>query len=126
MLVVLFGTALVVLALTYGVTSVDMFWDGLHAVRGHEAQGHSTFLKGAHSETGWWYYFPTTLFIKTPIPLLVLLVLAVVSLLRRRKDWPLANTAFLFLPVVVILGVVLFVRLQIGLNFPLKRLCRQG
>src|SRR5205807_943884 len=32
-----------------------------------------SFLFGRYSETGWWYYFPATIALKTPLPLLALL-----------------------------------------------------
>ncbi|MFC2061937.1 ArnT family glycosyltransferase [Elusimicrobiota bacterium] len=33
----------------------------------HGVRGHSTFLMGDYSVTGWWYYFPLALFLKTPL-----------------------------------------------------------
>ena len=39
------------------------------------------FLWGERSETGWWYYFPVSFALKTPLPLIVLLAVAVVVFL---------------------------------------------
>ena len=48
--------------------------------------GHPAFLWGQHSVRGWWYYFPTALFLKTPAAFLPLIVLAVMALLIRRHS----------------------------------------
>ncbi|MCL4263251.1 MAG: phospholipid carrier-dependent glycosyltransferase [Anaerolineae bacterium] len=37
-----------------------------------------SFLMGQYSNTGWWYYFPMAFLLKTPLPILVLLVTAVI------------------------------------------------
>jgi hypothetical protein len=50
------------------------------------------YLLGQLSAHGWWYYFPIAFLAKTPLPVLIFLVLAVVHTLRSRswlKDLPL-------------------------------------
>ncbi len=37
-----------------------------------------SFLLGNYSDTGWWFYFPVAFLLKTPLPTLLLLLLAVV------------------------------------------------
>ena len=58
------------------------------------SQDRRAFLLGQHSSEGWWYYFPVTFLLKTPLPLLALLAVALLrapaSLARR--------AAFLWLP----------------------------
>ena len=49
--------------------------------------GADAFLLGDYSPTGWWYYFPVTFMLKTPLPSLLLLLLGAVGAvqtLRRR------------------------------------------
>jgi hypothetical protein len=61
---------------------------GLGTVIGHASRGHAAFLLGETSTTGWWYYFPVALVVKTPLPLLVLGLIGIVAtvpLLRRRE-----------------------------------------
>jgi 4-amino-4-deoxy-L-arabinose transferase-like glycosyltransferase len=48
------------------------FFAGILTVLGHNSQGHAAYLLGQFSETGWWYYFPVVLAVKTPIGFLVL------------------------------------------------------
>src|SRR6185295_11789275 len=62
---------------------------GLGATFGHAGGGHiaPAFLLGATSPDGWWYFFPTAFFWKTPAAMHILLALAAVAGLRRRPSW---------------------------------------
>ena len=53
----------------------------------HMDVGHPAFLMGQASERGWWYYFPVAFLIKTPLPLLSLLVLAAVWFIWKDRRW---------------------------------------
>ncbi len=44
-----------------------------------------SFLAGQYSDRGWWYYFPVAFLLKTPLPTLFLLLLAIGLLLYRWK-----------------------------------------
>lgn len=37
------------------------------------------------SQLGWWYYFPVALLVKTPLPVLLIFVLAVINTVRQRR-----------------------------------------
>ena len=43
---------------------------------------HPAFLFGERSITGWWYYYPVALLVKTPLPLLLLSVLGAAAAMR--------------------------------------------
>jgi tetratricopeptide (TPR) repeat protein len=58
------------------------FFKGLALVAGHESAGHPAFLCGQWRRTGWWYYFPVTLAVKTPLPLLLLTIAGLLMWLR--------------------------------------------
>lgn len=47
-------------------------WRGLSEVLGHNRVGWESYLLGEVSTTGWWYYFPVALAVKTPLPLFLL------------------------------------------------------
>jgi hypothetical protein len=49
----------------------------------HLDVGHPTFLMGEVSVKGWWYYFPVAFLVKTPIPILILLVFSAVLAIRQ-------------------------------------------
>ena len=63
---------------------------GVRAVAAHNAEGHASYLLGEVRESGWWYYFPVALLVKTPIAFLVLAgigVALVIRRVRRERTW---------------------------------------
>ena len=48
----------------------------------HYDEGHPSFLMGMNSTRGWWFYFPIAFLIKTPLPVLILLVASLVLAFR--------------------------------------------
>ena len=75
-------------------------------------QGRPSFLLGAHSDDGFWSFFPVSFAVKTPVALLVLLGFAVwlaaTRRLRSRTD------AFLWIPVALYAAVSLSRGINIG------------
>ena len=55
----------------------------------HNALGHDSYLLGQWSQSGWWYFFPVVLAVKSPIGLLVLAMSGWWLILRRWRetDW---------------------------------------
>jgi hypothetical protein len=90
----------------------DAYVYGLATVL-RDAQSRPAFLFGHVSEHGWWYYFPATFLLKTPLALLALLAL---PLFGRREEGErrFRARAFLWLPVVIYAGVTLTRNLNIG------------
>lgn len=88
------------------------FVEGLRYLSTHMVGGHPTFLNGEHSNSGFWYYFPEIFLLKTPLPSLLCMGIALaVTLLcpaHRRKIWPLLlfSAVFFFM--------ACFSRIQIG------------
>ncbi len=80
-----------------------------------KAQARGAYLFGELSKTGWWYYFPVAFLIKTPVAFLAFLAggLAVVAARWRRF---LETPVYFVLPVVVIVGVAMTQKLNIGLR----------
>src|SRR4030095_8015655 len=85
----------------------------------HNRNGHSASLLGMYSQTGWWYYFPIALVLKTTIPLLLLsltsIILAVVRLVRQRD----LRFMWLLVPAAVYMIFVLFSNIDIGVRYML-------
>lgn len=81
---------------------------GLLMLKQHDLNGHAAFLLGETRMHGWWYYFPLTLFFKSPIPFLVLALAGGFVALRRRPEVALV-AAFL-------LAVVMTSRINIGVR----------
>ena len=61
------------------------FLGGIGSVALHNKGGHASFLLGSFRTTGWWYFFPVVLAVKTPICFL-LLAIAGVPLMARKMS----------------------------------------
>lgn len=59
------------------------FLTGVRDVVRHNAAGHDSYLFGEYRSTGWWYFFPVVLAVKTPLGLLALAAAGIVMVLRR-------------------------------------------
>ena len=79
-------------------------------------QGRPSFLAGSYSNVGWWYYFPIAFLIKTPLALLALFFVGVVSSVRRGRFLSLDGEAFLVVPIVLFVAVAMTSTLNIGLR----------
>lgn len=104
--------ALVDFVLTRLPIPLPSYWYGLWLVQRDVQGGRPVFLWGQHS-SGWWYYFPVVLLIKTPLATLILVGVALTLLLRSglRNRYGLL---FLILPVAVWLGIAMTSRLNLG------------
>jgi hypothetical protein len=80
------------------------YFYGLAVKYTHTSGGRPAFLMGDLSSEGWWYYFPVAFLIKTPIPLLILLIVAsILTVMQTKNFW--RREAFLLVPVLVWFGV---------------------
>ena len=61
--------------------------DGLLMVRYLNRSGHPAFLLGGFRETGWWYFFPVALGVKTPLAVLALALVGLAAALRPPLRW---------------------------------------
>ena len=72
------------------------------------------YLMGHVSEDGFWLYFPVVFAVKTPLPMLLLLLATLgIWLLRRRTRMP---DFFLLIPVVIYFSFAVWSRMNIGLR----------
>jgi 4-amino-4-deoxy-L-arabinose transferase-like glycosyltransferase len=63
------------------------FFKGFTIILMHVFDGHEAYLLGQWSKTGWWYYYPVAILVKTPVALLLLLISAIGLALRRIRQW---------------------------------------
>ena len=61
--------------------------DGLMLVRVLNQDGHPAYLRGELRQTGWWYFFPLALSVKTPLAVLLLALIGFVAALRGPWRW---------------------------------------
>ncbi len=89
------------------------FFRGITDALAHDRKGHPAFLLGKFSMTGWWYYFPVALAVKTPIAFLIMLAVGIFVCVRQR-----ARVEYL-LPLGFSLGILLpamIGRIDIGIR----------
>jgi hypothetical protein len=86
---------------------------GVHYVFLHNSEGHLAYLFGQRSQTGFWYYYPVVLAVKTPLATLILLMAAIWFTCRRRDGISIAMPLAL---VAAILAVGLFSHINIGVR----------
>jgi len=84
---------------------------GISYQLGHAQRGQPvSYLFGQVSNSGWWYYFPVAFLVKTPLPMLVLLGLAIGLGKMQKEEW------FLLVPVAVMLAAAVVQNLNYGLR----------
>lgn len=91
------------------------FLKGLYLVFRHAYVGHSSFLLGQTSSTGWWYYFPVAIFFKTPIPVFVFLALAIIFWKKLRAK-NLFDEVLIIIPPMIFLLFSLFSKANLGIR----------
>lgn len=79
-------------------------------------QGWPSYLAGAYSTSGWWYYFPYAFALKTPVALLALFGTGLVLYVRKRRELGPMSEAFVVVPVAVYLAMAMYSGINIGVR----------
>jgi hypothetical protein len=82
------------------------------AVSQAAAQDRTAYLLGGIRFTGWWYYFPVALLVKTPVSLIVLVIAGFALCGAKRTE---ADLYILF-PLVIYLGVSMMAQMNVGVR----------
>ncbi len=98
----------------------NAFFEGVSLVAWHNQSGRQSYLLGKQSETGWWYYFPIVMLVKSPTGLLIGLA-ACAWLLARfavRARWREVSFAWFVLavPTVLYFAASVSSRIDIGVR----------
>ena len=91
-------------------------FSGIRAVMRHNSTGHPTYFLGQRSITGFWYFYPVVLAVKTPLAFLFLLGYGVVLALRKRSPYRRA-----WIPVSFAAGILL-VGLESHINIGVRHI----
>jgi hypothetical protein len=86
---------------SFGLVPGPEFFDGIRSAIHHNSTGHTAYLLGQVSKTGWWYFFPVALAVKTPIAFLLLLAWGAYLCWQNRR-----KVAYL-LPLAFSMGILL-------------------
>jgi 4-amino-4-deoxy-L-arabinose transferase-like glycosyltransferase len=97
--------------------NTDPYFAGIEFQQSHAAGGQGSFLAGAQSASGWWYYLPFAFLIKTPVAFSVLIVIAAAWLIRHARTTEWLNEACLLLPVAGVAGFFIVNHMSIGLRY---------
>jgi len=91
------------------------FLFGMYVVSMHNSGGDSSSILGEYDYRGWWYYFPVAYALKTPLPLLVISVAALVWAIwsARRKDYACLRA---LLPLAIYTALVMSSSINIGVR----------
>jgi len=81
------------------------FFRGLAKLRFKETTGHKSYLLGQVRQTGWWYFFPVVLAVKSTIPFLILAAMGISYL--GKSGWSPGGNWITVAPVVAALTLVL-------------------
>lgn len=74
--------------------------------------GHRAYLLGKVSRNGWWYFFPVAFLLKTPLPFLLLITLALLTI-TEGWEW---DEWFLLLPAAAFFAVAMKSHIDIGIR----------
>ncbi len=90
---------------------IASYWEGLLYQRSNVSVGQTTFLAGRLISGGHWAYFPFTLLVKTPLPLIIGFLVSLI--LSLRDGW---GPRWSRIPMSVVPGVYLLVSMMVALN----------
>ena len=93
------------------------FFQGIVEVVQHNDCGHDAYLLGEVSTTGWWYYFPIAISVKSTIPLLLLFAMGI-----GISAGGLAGRARSVLVPAAVLSVVLAVGMASNINIGIRHI----
>ena len=99
---------------SFGKVPAPELFQGIQDVMRHNAEGHPSFLLGERSNTGFWYFYPVVIAVKTPIAFLVLLAGGVTLAIRKRQWFRRAGPPLAFSAGIVLVG--LFTHINIGVR----------
>lgn len=92
---------------------LTQFAVGIYHVESHNAFGHDSYLLGEYRSTGWWYFFPVAVGVKTPIGFLILVGCGIVAIVRGFRSSPWQQHLTVIFPVAIML-VCMSSRIDLG------------
>jgi len=91
-------------------------FDGVGQLAAKNRHGHKSYLLGEVRSTGWWYFFPVAIAVKTPIAFLLLVLTGTVAIFRTPPGPPRRRLIEPFAIAGAILLVCIPSRINIGLR----------
>jgi len=91
------------------------FYKGFLLVGRHALGGQSSYLLGQTSNQGWWYYFPVGILFKTPIPIFIFFLLAIIYF-RKAKSKDIFDEYLLIIPPTIFLAFSMYSKADLGVR----------
>jgi len=113
LLLIIFIIAFFVIIAGFGFKGFPAYVSGFKYAVWHTNTSHPAYLFGEHSMQGWWYYYVVAFLMKTPIPMLALLVLSSIFFKRAKNS---VNELFLAIPAAVLIIFSFFNHINIGVR----------
>jgi dolichyl-phosphate-mannose-protein mannosyltransferase len=114
-IIIIMGVAIIILYASYGFNLLP-FFQGIELTHVAMRIGQAGFFHGALSNRSWWYFYPAVFLIKTPIPVLLLFIAAVMCCVKRlRNNW--FDTLFLLGPIGALLVIFSSSNFAVGLRY---------
>lgn len=82
----------------------------------HNAYGHPSYLLGRTSQYGWWYYFPVVLAVKTTLPMLLLVGIALLVYFAESGRVTVRGVLYPLLAASLILLICMTSRIDLGVR----------
>ena len=117
-----FGVSFLIIALSiliaYKFTYIKFYFYNIKNTLLYQKNGQASFCWGNYSFTGLWYYYLVCLLFKTPIPILLLSLLAPLRLISKKLSRDKAiNLIGITAAVVIIIGFTSFNKIQLGMRY---------
>ncbi len=94
---------------------LNQFVGGICEVASHNAGGHDSYLFGEYRRTGWWYFFPVAVGVKTPVGFLILAGCGAFAIVRGFRSSLWQQHLTMIFPVAIML-VCMSSRLDLGVR----------
>ena len=98
-----------------GIIIPKDFYKGFILVVRHALGGQSSYLLGQTSNQGWWYYFPVGILFKTPIPVFIFFLLAIIYF-KKTKSKDIFDEYLLIIPPVIFLAFSMYSKADLGVR----------
>ena len=106
-------SCIVIIGMGYNFSfNVFLYLEGLQRIYANAIPEYQFYLLGNASTTPWWYYYFIAFALKTPIPTLGLIALAVATLIWKKENTEAA--IFLLIPVLFIFAIACFDQVNLG------------
>jgi 4-amino-4-deoxy-L-arabinose transferase-like glycosyltransferase len=94
---------------------LTQFVTGIKSVASHNADGHDSYLLGEYRHTGWWYFFPVAVGVKTPIGFLILAGCGIFMMVRGFRSSLWQQHLTVIFPIAIML-VCMSARIDLGVR----------